>query len=402
MVALLAVCGCFGGNEGGTLGGKCVVQVAAGASHTCARGFGGALWCWGDNSSGQVGRGDREEIKQWPVHVVTLGSEVVDVATGGAHTCARKKDDTLWCWGDNTYGQLGIEMQAGTEASLSLLAAPDQVTAVGRDVAELVAGANHTCIRKKDGSVWCWGSNVFGQLGDATDQVRVVASPVPVRALGVDAVQLAAGASHTCARKRDGTLWCWGQSLGGQLGNGTRVWSTPTPVKVKVLEANVTSVTAGDSHTCARKTDGTIWCWGRNHFGELGDGIGDDGKQIPVPVGALGTDVVEVEAGAHHTCARKQDGAIWCWGSNKFGQLGPGRMEGLPKQTPAQVMRLGLDTLDMAAGEHHTCVRKLDNTLRCWGLNSAGQLGDGTTKDRTCLEGKGCKPTPTHTLVPCP
>ncbi|MBI4700423.1 MAG: hypothetical protein HY744_04520 [Deltaproteobacteria bacterium] len=203
----------------------------------------------------------------------------------------------------------------------------------------------HTCARKADGTLWCWGSNEKGQLGDGTTKGQdcngwpCKPSPQQVPALGTSVVEVSAGEGHTCARTGSQKLWCWGNNAGGQLGSGT-VLPELSPVPVTALGASVVEVSAGYNHTCARKGDGTLWCWGSNGSGQLGDGTtkGQDCSgwcnALPVQVTALGTAVVEVSAGYNHTCARKQSGTVWCWGKNQLGQLGDGTT--IDRPTPVQ------------------------------------------------------------------
>ena len=283
----------------------------------------------------------------------------LQLAAGDDHTCARKTDGTLWCWGSNTDGQLG-------DGNIGAKASPVQVGALGTLVAEVAAGVGHTCARKTDGTLWCWGQNFQGQLGDG--DIVDKASPVQVSALGTLVAEIAAGRLHTCARKTDGTLWCWGSNIDGQLGDGT-AGNKPSPVQVGALGTLVAEVAAGVGHTCARKTDGTLWCWGLNFQGQLGDGTTGD-KSSPVQVGALGTLVAEIAAGNLHTCARKTDGTLWCWGNNDHGQLGDGTSKS--KSSPVQVGALGTLVAEVAAGGNHTCARKTDGTLWCWGTDGTG------------------------------
>jgi hypothetical protein len=198
---------------------------------------------------------------------------------------------------------------------------------------EVTAGYYHTCARKQDGTLWCWGNNYHGQLGDGTT-ASPKPSPVQVTALGTSAVEVAPGYFYTCARKQDGTLWCWGCNSGGKLGDGTTT-GTPSPVQVTALGTSAVEVAASFSHTCARKQDGTLWCWGDNYYGQLGDGTTVWPKTSPVQVAALGASAVEVAAGEAHTCARKGDGTLWCWGNNYYGQLGDGTTT--DKLSPVQV-----------------------------------------------------------------
>jgi alpha-tubulin suppressor-like RCC1 family protein len=353
---------------------------------------------------------------------------VRQVAGGGFHTCAVKHDGTLWCWGYNFSGQVGngtppsttpirqpvqiskvgttvVEVAAGDRHTCARKQdgtlwcwgdsfygqAPEQVTALGTTVAEVAAGASYTCARTEAGVLWCWGRNDNGQVGDGTIQPK--SPPVQVTALGSSVVEVSAGGYHACARKADGTLWCWGTGNVGQVGDGTTDSQKPSPVQVTLLGTAVAQVAAGGYHTCARKTDGTLWCWGRNDRGQLGDGTTTTPKPTPSQVQALGATVVDVAAGLLHTCARKADGTLWCWGSNPFGQVGDGTMT-TPVLVPTQVAALGTSAVDVAAGDNHTCARRTGGTVLCWGHNDRGQVGDGTTMT-TIL-------TPTTAPLPCP
>src|SRR5262249_10343745 len=191
----------------------------------------------------------------------------------------------------------------------------------------------------------------------------------------------ALGDSHTCGRKTDGTLWCWGFNLDGEVGDGTTTnQTTPVQIGAGTLGNAMAEVEGGARHSCARKTDNTLGCWGVNGVGELGDGT-NVSKPSPVQAGAgtLGGAVAEVALGYSHTCARKIDGTLWCWGDNSSGQLGDGTT--VNKSSPVQIGAgtLGSAVAEVALGSYHTCARKTDGTLWCWGYNTSGELGDGTT-----------------------
>jgi alpha-tubulin suppressor-like RCC1 family protein len=346
----------------------CVAEASLGFGHTCARKGNGTLSCWGQNTFGQLGDGTTAN-KASAVPVTKLGATVVEVTLGAAHTCARKEDGTLFCWGRNAYGQLGD----GTTVNK---ASPVPVTVLGATVVEVALGSGHTCARKGDGTLFCWGDNYYGQLGDGTTVDK--SSPAPTK-LGVNVAEVALGYRHSCARKQDGTLFCWGDNTFGRLGDGT-IFNKSSPVAVAALGATVVAVALGDSHTCARKQDGTLFCWGSNEFGQLGDGTTVN-KSSPVAVTALGATVAEVALGFGHTCARKQNGTLFCWGLNASGQLGDGTT--VTKSSPVPVTALGATVVAVALGGHHSCARKEDGTLSCWGDNYYGQLGDGTSADKS-------------------
>jgi alpha-tubulin suppressor-like RCC1 family protein len=224
-------------------------------------------------------------------------------------------------------------------------------------------------------------------------------APVQVTALGSSVVGVATGTSHTCARKSDGTLWCWGSNFTGQIGSGATIHPQPSPVQVADLGANVTTVAAGDGHTCAHKSDGTLWCWGSNSNGQVGQGASTR-QYSPLQVTALGTNVVAVAAGGLHTCVRKSDDTLWCYGGNTYGQLGIGTTL---SSSPVQVAALGTNVAEVVTAYQYTCARKGDGSLWCWGLNSSGQTGDGTAAGTSCDGGtRVCRLSPVAVALPCP
>jgi len=276
-----------------------------------------------------------------------------------ATTCARRTDGALLCWGNN------------------------QNLGTGRH--NVTGGAGFFCDRRPlDNSLWCWGNNEFGQLGDSTTLQRT--TPVQVEALASDVSSASAGGNHTCALKTDGTLWCWGQNRSGQLGLGdTRNRSTPT--EVTALGSGVVAVFGGAEHTCAVKMEESgqsLYCWGLNGQGQLG--LGDTHNRTTperIDFDDLGTGVSVVSLGAAHTCAAKSDGSLYCWGENRFGQLGLNKDDRERVLTPAPVFA-GVMSSGVAvvyAGGSHTCARSNDNALWCWGQNQNQQLGRMTNGD---------------------
>jgi alpha-tubulin suppressor-like RCC1 family protein len=381
--------------------GTCVAGVAEVVTYedqTCARKTDGTLWCWGRNDYGQVGDGTTN-VAYSPTQVTALGPGVVQVAVALRRTCARLMDGTLWCWGENDHGGLGN----GTTQDSHL---PVQVAALGTSVADVATGEAHTCARKTDGTVWCWGGNFSGQVGNGTitDQL----TPVQVAAFGTpgtSVVQLAAGRGHTCARMSDNTLWCWGSNAFAELGDGTTSDSR-TPVHSTDFGGGIAQIALGYEHFCLRMTDGTLWCSGANKFGQLGIGT-RDWYDILVPVTALGANVAEVTAGTTHTCARKTDGTLWCWGSDDKAELGDGKTGGPVcelvecRLSPVQVVGIGSGVTQIAAGNSHTCARKSDGTLWCWGYTIWGEIGTGPGPGSGCYG--TCEPAPIQIPVSvCP
>ncbi|MSR89488.1 hypothetical protein EXS53_00915, partial [Patescibacteria group bacterium] len=180
------------------------------------------------------------------------------------------------------------------------------------------SAGSHSCVAKTDGTVWCWGDNSQGQLGTGNTTKSLI--PVKVNITGVASVSAGAGGAHSCATKTDGTVWCWGYNGQGQLGTGNTTNSLIP--KVVPYFVGVASVSVGTGHSCATKTDGTLWCWGDNEWGQLG--TGNTTKSLIPKVIPYFVKVASVSAGGNHSCATKTDGTLWCWGDNEWGQLGTG------------------------------------------------------------------------------
>ncbi len=289
-------------------------QLSAGAEHTCAKKTDGTLWCWGDNSSGKLGIGDKPNQFQSSPCKVTKAKDWKTVSSGTNHTCALKSDGTLWCWGDNSVGELGIGNTVIKKSPVKVNKATNWKT--------VSAGDNFTCGRKA-GTVWCWGKSDQGQLGNGT---TTEFKWLPVRAgLATNWTLVAAGGNHACGRRSDGSLWCWGDNQYGQLGDGSTL-DKKIPTRVG-LENTWVAVAAGANHTCGKKSDSTVWCWGENHDFQLGDGTSVD-RNAPVQlVDNLHNAIIDLKAvsiGSSFSCAQKSNGTIYAWGKNNSGQLGDG------------------------------------------------------------------------------
>ena len=291
-----------------------------------------------------------------------------NVAAGHVHTCAVTAAGGVVCWGDNSKFQLGD----GTTTS-RLTQTP--VMGLGSGVAALAAGWLHTCALTTVGSVVCWGDNTYGQLGDGTKTQRP--TPTAVSGLESGVAAIVAGQSHTCALTTGGAVVCWGYNSFGQLGDGTPTDRT-TPTLSWGNEA--VAIVAGGYHTCAVTTDGGVECWGQNWFGQLGDGTTMN-SPWPTPVSGLESEIASLAAGWGHTCALTTGGGVVCWGRNDHGQLGDGTKT--QHLTPTAVNGLSSGVAAISAGENNTCGRTAAGGIRCWGWNVGGQLGDGTTTDRS-------------------
>jgi alpha-tubulin suppressor-like RCC1 family protein len=254
---------------------------------------------------------------------------------------------------------------------------PVEVSGLESGVTALVAGDWHTCALTASGGVTCWGWNEHGQLGDGTHNTRLTPTPVSGLASGVTA--LAAGFGHTCALTASGGVMCWGDNGAGQLGDGT-IRQRSIPAEVSSLASGAAALAAGMyDHTCAVAAGGGAMCWGDNEYGQLGDGTITD-RNIPALVSGLESGVTALAAGAAHTCALTPGGGVLCWGNNTAGQLGDGTTA--DRWAPVAVNSLESGVMALAAGGSHTCAVTASGGVLCWGSNWAGQLGDGTTEQK--------------------
>ena len=278
-------------------------------------------------------------------------------------------DGGLWAWGWNDYGQLG-------DNTITSRSSPVQTIAGGTNWKSVAGGGLHTAAIKTDGTLWSWGYNGNGQLGDNTITQRN--SPVQTISGGTNWKLVAGGQYHTAAIKTDGTLWLWGRNSNGQLGDNTTT-NQSSPVQTISSGTNWKLVACGQYHTAAIKTDGTLWTWGRNDFGQLGDNTVTH-RSSPVQTIAGGTNWKLVAGGTYHTAAIKSDGTLWLWGWNLFGQLGNNTVTN--SSSPVQTIASGTNWKLVACGGNHTAAIKTDGTLWSWGVNNYGQLGDNTRTQR--------------------
>lgn len=348
-------------------------MVAVGSDYTCAVTHTGVIKCWGNNSVGQLGDGTTLGSVN-PVEVQNLNGEVIDISTGSSRTCVlvfAYPENKVKCWGWGEAQQLD-----GEPANARMAVEVDDLNLEGDEADDIDSGSNHACALMWSGKVKCWGDNSTGQLGDGTTTAS--SSPVEVSGLGEAGIPVVAGGAHTCVLVNDGDVKCWGDNSAGQLGNGTTE-SSNTPVNVAGLGAAV-FLAAGHSHTCALLTYGRVQCWGNNYYGQLGDGTTTN-RSAPVEVSGLsGVQFIAAGALGQHTCAVLNTGQVKCWGQNSDGQLGDGTTINQP--LPVEVIGLTASAISISANQSHTCVVLTSSGINCWGKNDFGQLGDGTDQQR--------------------
>jgi len=337
-------------------GGGTVTAVSAGDVHIVAIQGDGTLWAWGQDYLGDgTEYGSRTPIK------IGTDTNWASVSAGALFTAAIKTDGTLWAWGVNHVGQLG---DGTTEVRFSPVK-------IGTDTnwASVVTGTrDYTVAIKTDGTLWAWGHNGWGQLGDGTTTDRY--SPVQI---GTGYASVTTGWHHTVAVKIDGTLWAWGYNNVGSLGDGTTTQRL-SPVKIGT-DTDWVSAAAGYAHTVAVKTDGTLWAWGHNGWGQLGDDTTTN-RLSPVKIGTA-ANWVSVTAYENCTLGIQSDGTLWAWGENGYGQLGIGVSDDDPHHHPVQV-ETATNWASVAAGLRFTVATQSDGSVWAWGKNGYGWLGIGT------------------------
>lgn len=333
------------------------------------------LWVWGYNNFGQLGLGSTTTVTT-PIKV-NNDTDWVMVTFGYAHTIAIKTDGTLWGWGLNDAGQLGD----GAVATETFTPKKTTPTKIGTDIDWATAAATryYTVAIKTDGTLWGWGDSYWFPYEQYAPYTRL---PLPV---GTDTnwSSVACGNKHTFALKTDGSLWAFGANGCGQLGIGSSDMERRSTLVQVGDDTNWSSVSAGMRCSGGVKTDGTLWMWGQNNWGQLGngEGVGTDYILSPTRVGT-GTNWAQIAVGGDHMIALKTDGTIWSWGNAGWGQLGLGYRHYLDDlYTPT---RIGSDTdwVAVAAGWQYSFGLKSDGTIWAWGINEKGQLGDGTTEPR--------------------
>ncbi|HJM24432.1 MAG TPA: hypothetical protein QF821_02155, partial [Candidatus Thalassarchaeaceae archaeon] len=348
-----------------------LTQVTSGASHSCAILDDGSVSCWGENRNGQLGDGSRTPSLEPAKASMPLGRKALGISAGSYHTCTLLDDGSIRCWGSNNFGQIGdgTSIERTSPVSVNL--------GVGKSALAVSSGESHTCAVLNDGTMKCWGLNSNGQLGDGTSTDRL--SPENVLMGDEDALMVSTGSYHTCAIMGDRSVMCWGDNWNGQLGDGTNT-DRLSPVEITVpSNSSAVSLDAGALHTCLGMNDGSMFCWGYNAYGQLGNGgFGNSNYPMTTPLSANQL-LTNVKVGLFHSCALFDSGQVACWGDNSNGQLGDGTQSG--SAIPG-IVSLSTNATSITVGQRHSCAILDDARLQCWGANEFGQLGDGSSSDR--------------------
>lgn len=406
-----------------------VVQVAAGGDHACIVLRGGRVFCWGSNNKAEVGApaaGDMmcgaTRCRPTPTDVGL--SNVAEVVLSANAGCARKNDNTVWCWGSNQHSELGHSGMDMTCAAQPCNPTPTQV--MGVTAQQIAAGYYHFCALTMTGAVYCWGNNTEGELGRGNFGAAS-ATPTIVPALSGGVSKLASGLTqHSCALKTDGTVWCWGYTLRGALGhtigtNGDVLDSsmvnycngTPKQVvndSMNMPFTNIDNVTTADRVSCGHKKGVGWYCWGNQGYGALGTGGAFDTSShaAPIAINVVPGGVVALATGYVTPCGTDMSNNLFCWGRNDWGAMGNGTFTGsacegsVPCHTDA-IGVSGLGAVELVdTGGYFAIVKKTDGTIWTWGANLDARLGHmpNTQGDKaTCASGTTiCNPTPTQVM----
>jgi alpha-tubulin suppressor-like RCC1 family protein len=328
------------------------------------------LWIWGSESSGSLGNGRTASNISTPITTFAGGTNWKQVFSFSSNAWAIKTDGTLWCWGGTNNGALGNGVTTGSGG-------------ISTPVTTFAGGTNWKQVDissaiKTDGTLWTWGYGLQGNLGNA--QITNRSTPVTTFAGGTNWKQLSSSSFRRAAIKTDGTLWIWGRAAYGALGNGVTTGTISTPITTFAGGTNWKQVSSGSSHIAAIKTDGTLWVWGIGTFGRLGNGVTTGTISTPITTFAGGTNWKQVSAGNAHTAAIKTDGTLWTWGNNASGALGDGTTAG-SLSTPITTFAGGTNWKQVNAGVTQTAAIKTDGTLWIWGGGGNGRLGNAQTTD---------------------
>ena len=353
-----------------------ILSIRVGLSFTCAINELGNLNCRGMRAFGQTGEGtltySSSSLVANKFKVKNSDGNAKDISINSDHGCYVSKDNNVFCFGSNDYGEIGDS--SSTEGNLVGLSIPFQINSLNGMSSSVTTGLDHSCALTISGGVKCWGRNNFGQLGDGTNTNSF--APVNVSGLSTGVIKVRSGLYHSCALMTDKTIRCWGRNISGQLGNGTTN-SSNVPVVVSTLN-NADDLEIGNWHSCALNLNRS-YCWGSNLYGQLGDGTNID-RTVPV-VSSTNADIVLLSVGGWHTCGYTSTNLLQCWGSNLSCELGNNESVcktnvNIPSTT--SVFGISAGVVQLTSGRSHSCALMSNGNTKCWGSNSHGQLGSQT------------------------
>jgi alpha-tubulin suppressor-like RCC1 family protein len=407
-------------NDTNEFGTSITFPTTAGSAHSCYILDNGSVKCWGKNNLGQLGLGDTSNrgdgiggmVDSLPAVDLGSGRTATAIAAGSDHTCAILDNESIKCWGYNASGQLGLGdiNNRGDNSSRMGDSLPAVDLGSGITAKAIAAGGNHTCAILDNASIKCWGKNASGQLGigdtnNRGDGSNPMGDSLPVVDLGSGrtAKVIVAGGSHTCTILDDSSIKCWGENDQGQLGLGNTTDSLNASVVDMGSGITAKAITAGESHTCAILNNSAIKCWGRANEGQMGlfkwninigsgsNQMGTTGQDDLTKIGT-GRTAVAIAAGKNHNCAILDNSSIKCWGANTSGQLGIGdtvnrgaTQDGsnqMGDNLPVVDLGSGRTARGIIAGDNQTCAILDNASIKCWGANASGQLGQGDTNNR--------------------
>lgn len=351
----------------------------------------GKAYSWGANTSGELGDGTNTDSS---VPVAVLDSEAMQgrsvrqIASGGSTACVVTTDGLVFCWGDGQSGQFGNDTSGPSNFSNQPVQVDMEGALSGRTLVQVSVGGSSVCALASSGEVFCWGDNSSGQLGtgDTTSSlVPVAANAGPLA--GKTLARIDVAFAYACAIDTSSAAYCWGNGIFGQLGNGASA-NSPTPVEVEMAGLEFVDIQAYTFTTCAITTDAEAYCWGRNNQGQIGDGT-TQSRNVPTPVSTsgllAGQRVISIAPGDEATCAVTEEGAIACWGDNSFGQLGNG--SNTPTDVPESVDMTGVladkRPRQVSVAYELACVVNFDGSIGCWGNGSSGAFGNGSNDSST-------------------
>ncbi len=349
--------------------GGCIKDLFVTEEELVERFTGKELWLWGVGTAGELGTNDIVN-RSSPVQTVSGGTNWRSVSIGGIHSAAIKTDGSLWIWGNSAFGVLGTNDTVNRSS-------PVQTISGGTNWRSVSAGDLHSAAIKTDGTLWLWGRGTDGILGDNT--IVNKSSPVQTASGGNNWRSISSGTRVTAAIKTDGTLWLWGSGSNGLLGDNT-VISKSSPVQTISGGTSWRSVSIGSNHSAAIKTDGTLWMWGTGTNGVLGTNDTTN-RSSPTQTVSSGTNWRSVSIGETHSAAIKTDGTLWIWGRGLSGRLGDNDI--INRSSPVQTVSGGTDWRSVSLGSAHSSAIKTDGTLWLWGFGASGRLGDNTIVDKS-------------------